>query len=94
MDGFMNKNNNKEDKDLSPDESRRRFLKSAGKLAVYTPPAMMVMMRPSHASFAWSGGTVSWQYIHDSYKELTPEERDSVSSSWRNQINWLRSLFD
>jgi len=31
-------------------ESRRRFLKSAGKLAIYTPPAMMVLAKPSQAS--------------------------------------------
>jgi len=31
-------------------ESRRRFLKSAGKLAIYTPPAMMVLAKPSTAS--------------------------------------------
>ena len=38
------------------EESRRRFLKKAGKLAIYTPPAMAMMMQPSQASFLKSGG--------------------------------------
>jgi hypothetical protein len=29
------------------EESRRRFLKKAGKLAIYTPPAMMLLMQPN-----------------------------------------------
>jgi hypothetical protein len=37
-------------------DSRREFLKKAGKLAVYTPPAMVAMMQPGYASFALSGG--------------------------------------
>lgn len=37
-------------------ESRRKFLKTAGKFAVYTPPALMVMSKSSAASIAKSGG--------------------------------------
>ncbi len=37
-------------------ESRRKFLEQAGKLAVYTPPAMMLMMKPSLAFTILSGG--------------------------------------
>jgi hypothetical protein len=29
------------------DEERRAFVKTAGKLAVYTPPAMMLLVKPS-----------------------------------------------
>jgi hypothetical protein len=36
--------------------SRRDFLKRAGKLAAYTPPAMLVLMKPSQNAFARSGG--------------------------------------
>ena len=50
---------NKNDERVSPeprtndvDESRRKFLEKAGKLAVYTPPAVMVLMKPSHAQIA------------------------------------------
>lgn len=42
------------DKTLEPhqaesEKSRRDFLKKAGKFAVYTPPAVMVLMKPSYA---------------------------------------------
>ena len=30
--------------------ARRKFLKDAGKFAVYTPPALMMLMKPSYAS--------------------------------------------
>ncbi len=36
--------------------SRRDFLKTAGKLAVYTPPVLVAMSRPSHALFMKSNG--------------------------------------
>jgi hypothetical protein len=36
--------------------SRRRFLKTAGKIAVYTPPAMLLMSKPSFATFNKTGG--------------------------------------
>ena len=35
-------------------ESRRKFLKAAGKIAVYTPPAMMVLANPSLEAMAKS----------------------------------------
>jgi len=31
------------EKDIDNSESRRNFLKTAGKFAVYTPPALMIM---------------------------------------------------
>ncbi len=37
-------------------ESRRKFLEQAGKLAVYTPPAMVLLMKPSIANTILSGG--------------------------------------
>lgn len=37
-------------------ESRRSFMKNAGKLAAYTPPAMVALMQPSNVAFARSGG--------------------------------------
>ena len=36
-------------------ESRRKFIKAAGKLSIYTPPAMMLLMNPSVEAFANSG---------------------------------------
>jgi hypothetical protein len=38
------------------DEARRDFIKKAGKLAIYTPPAMLTLMQPSYTAFAKSGG--------------------------------------
>jgi hypothetical protein len=32
-------------------KGRRNFLKKAGKFAIYTPPAMMLMIKPSYATF-------------------------------------------
>ena len=37
------------------EESRREFIKAAGKLAVYTAPAMLVLMKPSREAIAKSG---------------------------------------
>jgi hypothetical protein len=34
------------------EESRREFLIKAGKIALYIPPAMMVLMHPSRNAFA------------------------------------------
>ena len=48
-----NKNN---DSNSNKTESRRKFLKTAGKFAVYTPPALMLMNKPSHATFKKTGG--------------------------------------
>ncbi len=38
--------------------TRRKFLKKAGKLAVYTPPVMLAAANPSFAEIAKSGGEV------------------------------------
>jgi hypothetical protein len=40
-------------------ESRRDFLKNAGKLAAYAPPAMVMLMKPSGDAIARSGGFVN-----------------------------------
>ena len=37
-------------------EARREFLKTAGKLAVYTTPTMLLLMRPSTNAIAKSPG--------------------------------------
>lgn len=34
------------EKDINKSESRRKFLKTAGKFAVYTPPVLMMMSKP------------------------------------------------
>jgi len=38
------------------EQARREFMKAAGKLAIYTPPALMLLMRPSREAVAASAG--------------------------------------
>ena len=38
------------------ENTRREFVKTAGKLAIYTPPALMLLMRPSREAVAASAG--------------------------------------
>ena len=40
----------------SSSESRRDFIKKAGKFAIYAPPAIMLMSKTGHATIASSGG--------------------------------------
>ncbi len=47
-------------------ESRRDFLKTAGKFAVYTPPALMIMSKSSHATFTESCGSSCSEENHTS----------------------------
>lgn len=45
-----------EDKNKTAD-SRRKFIKKAGKLAIYAPPAMMLLMQPAaHAVSSCNNG--------------------------------------
>ena len=58
---------------LSQDEQRRRdFLKTAGKLAVYTPPIMMLLMKPTTSAIAASAGVPDTS---------TPNVTDDVSGN-------------
>ena len=83
----MSTDNKKNNEELNgADESRRRFLKNAGKLAVYTPPAMITLMKPSYASFARSGGRP-----HDRPK-IDKEKLEHWQSVWEKFLEWLRSL--
>jgi hypothetical protein len=56
------------DNKKTDDESRREFLIKAGKLAVYTPPALMLLMRPSRTVACTSAGgkrpDYQWNQIH------------------------------
>jgi len=42
--------------DESVENSRRKFIEKAGKLAIYAPPAMVALMAPSFDAIALSGG--------------------------------------
>jgi hypothetical protein len=52
------------------ESSRRRFLKTAGKIAVYTPPAMLLMAKPSFATFNKSGGHTYYPNLHNFFTRL------------------------
>jgi hypothetical protein len=54
MEGIDHKAPAKESEAL--DVSRRAFLKNAGKMAVYTPPAMLALASPSFKAIAQSSG--------------------------------------
>ena len=43
-------------KDGNKNESRRKFLKAAGKFAVYTPPALMIMSSANVHAISQSNG--------------------------------------
>lgn len=45
------------------EKSRREFVKTAGKLAVYTPPIMMLLMKPSPNAIAASAGVPQTQDV-------------------------------
>ncbi len=44
------------------EESRRDFLKKAGKMALYTPPAIMMLMQPSRHALACSVRPQKYKY--------------------------------
>lgn len=51
----MHDNESKVPEGESAREARRDFLKKAGRFAIYTPPAMMVLMKPGREAIAQSG---------------------------------------
>jgi len=46
----------------SDEETRREFLVKAGKVAIYTPPAVMLLMHPSKKVLASGGGRPEKQW--------------------------------
>ena len=51
------------DEQSTSKKSRRRFLKTAAKVAIYTPPAMMAISSPSQTAFAQSGGEIEERQV-------------------------------
>jgi|GEM_PF-1502590 hypothetical protein len=53
MSHFKDATTDRQDSHMNPEEAvgqaRRDFLKTAGKFAVYTPPAVMMLMKPGYA---------------------------------------------
>lgn len=65
-----------EDAEKEARESRRDFLKKAGAFAIYTPPAITMLMHPSHASITKSPGGTQQSY------EETYEDKNHTTSRW------------
>ncbi len=73
--------------------SRRDFLKKAGKFAVYTPPAIMMLMKPSFASKegqkgSWMGGRHNNSWKPEGHNSWKPESHNSWKpeshNSWKS----------
>jgi hypothetical protein len=62
------------------DTSRRDFLKKAGKMAVYVPPAMLALCSPSFEAIAQSSGA----------SDQTPPSGNGGLPQWL--LDWLRWL--
>ena len=46
----------------SNESSRREFIKKVGKFAIYTPPAVMLLMHPSREAIARSPGKYKYKF--------------------------------
>ncbi len=55
------------EKDFDKGESRRRFLKTAGKFAIYTPPALMVMSNANAKYMKCSVGVIRKRKRNNGY---------------------------
>lgn len=63
-------------------ESRRKFLKTAGKFAIYTPPALMLMSKASATYVKDTNGNIHHNYSYEQKREF-----------FSKLISWLRSLW-
>lgn len=66
------------------ESSRRDFLKTAGKTAVYTPPVMLAVSQPNFAH-AQSSGRQSSPTVED----LQAQYGDDFDTLWQQFLNWL-----
>ncbi|HUF74583.1 MAG TPA: hypothetical protein VMR74_17005 [Gammaproteobacteria bacterium] len=62
------------------EDSRRDFLKKAAQVAVYTPPAMLIMSRPSYATFNKTGGQDTYTHTSSSYSGFFSRLFRSIAS--------------
>jgi hypothetical protein len=88
----------RDEKGLSPEEtSRREFMLTAGKLAVYTAPAVMLLMRPAKDAIAASTGIPnqpegpeapedSWHPGNPGTSESGPSSNDGPSDSGTSNL--------
>ena len=64
------------------EKSRREFVKTAGKLAVYTPPIMMLLMKPSPNAIAASAGGASSQTGDVTSQPVSPYQSQDDKGFW------------
>jgi len=64
-----------EDKEVS--ESRRKFLLTAGKISMYTAPAMALLTSPSNDAFAQSSGAVERPRRHRRRRRDNDNDNDN-----------------
>ena len=69
------------------EKSRREFVKTAGKLAIYTPPIMMLLMKPSPNAIAASAGPQTQYVPAHSINPNQPQE-DKGFWLWRLLTFW------
>ena len=62
----------------SDEETRREFLVTAGKLAIYIPPAIMLLMHPSKDALAKSGGVGTGRGWKKQWGKLSEEKKAAV----------------
>lgn len=71
----------------STSESRRKFLKTAGKFAVYTPPALMLMSKASATYVKDTYGQCDSYKCSDRYKKKKEYYRSIITRI----REWFRS---
>ena len=66
------------------ESSRRDFLRTAGKTAVYTPPVMLAVSQPNFAHAQSSGGQSS-----PTIEDLQAQYGDDFDTLWQQFLDWL-----
>jgi hypothetical protein len=78
------------DVDSSVENGRREFLKKAGRFAIYTPPAVMLMMRPSQAGVLKSAvgrpDKKKYKKHHGKRSKKIAKKRFSIIKSWLSKF--------
>lgn len=79
------------DADKCKEGSRRKFLKTAGKFAVYTPPALVLMSKPGSNVFANSVNNSTDNGTTDS--GTTEPITSTVSSTCDLHVNYAHDVY-
>lgn len=78
--------------------SRREFMKTAGKFAAYTPPLMLGLMYPGEHAIASGGKVAGGGHVSNTISHSSSRSRSSVvgSSGGNNRnrfVEFLRDFF-